>query len=85
MDLEAYRIGFGYNLKKTGIENLNGYLVELVSGSLSNQTGSIDEQNIILTYKRSTKWYVEGIYTHFDSSYNDNTFERTIFRAHYSF
>ncbi|MBU1658673.1 OprD family outer membrane porin [bacterium] len=84
-DLEAFRIGAGYNLKKTGVNQLKGYMVELVYGELYAEKEKIKEKNIILTYKAGKKWYVEGIYTNYNSSFNDNIFDRTLFRVNYSF
>lgn len=84
-DVEAFRIGTGYNLKKTGVNELKGYMIELVYGELYTDNEKIIEKDIILTYKDSKKINVEGIYAHFDSSYNGNSFERALFRINYSF
>lgn len=84
-DVESFRIGTGYNLKKTGINQLQGYMLELVYGELYTKDEKIKEKDIILTYKESKKINIEGIYTQFDSSYNSNTFNRTLLRINYLF
>lgn len=84
-DVEAFRIGTGYNLKKTGVNELKGYMIELVYGELYTNNEKIKEKDIILTYKDSKKINVEGIYAQFDSSYNGNSFERVLFRMNYLF
>ncbi|MBA3026934.1 MAG: outer membrane porin, OprD family [Sulfurimonas sp.] len=84
-DVEAFRIGGGYDLKQIGSGALNGFMLELVYGKLQSKDKSVNEKDIILSYEIADKWYVEGIYTKFDAPYEGKTFDRTLVRANYSF
>ena len=77
-DTEAFRNGAGYEFE-------NGLTIETVYGELSNEHGSINETDAIVTYEIDDRWYLEAIYTNYTSSSDKNTFDRTLVRLDYSF
>ena len=79
---KAFRIGTGYEFENSGAK---GLVLELVYGELYNDKGKITEKDAILTYEITDRWYGEAIYTNYDSSCNNNTFDRTLVRIDYSF
>ncbi len=79
---EAFRIGLGYEFTQTF---LDGFTFEAVYGELSNENGSIDEKDAIMTYEIGDRWYAEAIYTKYSSSCDNNTFNRALVRVDYSF
>jgi len=79
---EAFRIGAGYNFDNSTFE---GLVFELVYGELYNDTGKIKEKDVIVTYDITDRWYGEAIYTNYDSSCSNNTFDRALVRIDYSF
>lgn len=84
-DAEAYRVSGGYDLKEIGSGTFNGFMLELVYGKLQSEDKSVIEKDIILSYEMAERWYIEGIYTKFNADYEDETFDRTLVRANYSF
>jgi len=78
----AYRIGGGYEFEKMGVY---GLVLEGVYGKLSNDHGSITEKDAIITYEITSRWYLQAIYTDYQSSQNRNTFDRALVRVDYSF
>jgi len=81
-DAEAFRIGAGYEFENIGAD---GLVLELVYGELYNDNGEIKEKDAILTYEIGERWYAEAIYTNYESSCNNNTFDRALVRIDYSF
>ncbi|MEN8302666.1 MAG: OprD family outer membrane porin [Campylobacterota bacterium] len=79
---EAFRIGGGYEFKNAG---LDGLVLELVYGELYNDNGKIKEKDAIVTYELGDRWYAEAIYTNYQSSRDNNTFDRALVRVDYSF
>jgi len=79
---EAFRIGVGYEFDNNTLE---GLVFELVYGELYNDTGKIKEKDVIVTYDITDRWYGEAIYTNYDSSCSNNTFDRALVRIDYSF
>jgi len=84
-DVEAFRIGGGYDLTQVGSEALDGLVLELVYGKLQSEVKSVIEKDAILTYEPNEKWQIEGVYTHFNAGYENKTFERIRLRASYNF
>lgn len=81
-DAKAYRIGAGYEFNQVG---LDGFVIEYVYGKLSSDLGDIKEQDLILSYELGERWYAEAIYTDYESSGENNTFDRMLFRVDYNF
>jgi len=81
-DVEAFRIGAGYEFENLGI---NGLVLELIYGKFYNSKRTIQEKNILLTYEMSDRWYAEATYAHYDSSSDKTTFDRALFRIDYNF
>ncbi len=81
-DAQAYRVGAGYEFEKLGAD---GLVLELVYGKLYNDNGDIKEKDAILTYEMGERWYAEAIYTNYESSCDNNTFDRALVRVDYSF
>jgi hypothetical protein len=79
---EAFRIGAGYEFTDSTLE---GLVFELVYGELYNDTGKIKEKDVVVTYDITDRWYGEAIYTNYDSSCSNNTFDRALVRIDYSF
>jgi hypothetical protein len=84
-NIEAFRLSGGYEFKQIGTEVLDGFMLEVVYGKLQSQEKSVIEKDIVLSYEMGERWYIEGIYTHFDAGYEDQMFDRTLLRANYSF
>lgn len=84
-DVQAMRIGVGYDLTKVYNGAFNGLMLEFVYGKLQSEDKSVIEKDIILSYEMDERWYAEAIYTHFNAAYEDETFNRTLVRANYSF
>ncbi|MGB3961194.1 MAG: OprD family outer membrane porin [Sulfurimonas sp.] len=84
-NIEAFRFGGGYELKQIGSGVLDGFMLELAYGKLQSQEKSVIEKDIILSYEMGERWYLEGIYTHFNAGYEDQMFDRTLLRANYAF
>ncbi len=81
-DAQAYRIGAGYEFENAGID---GLVLELVYGKLYNDNGDIKEKDAILTYELGERWYAEAVYSKYESSCDNNTFDRVLIRIDYSF
>jgi len=81
-DAKAFRIGGGYEFENIG---LDGLVLEFVYGELSNDHGKIKEKDVILTYDITERWYAEAVYTDYQSSCDNNTFDRTLIRVDYNF
>ena len=81
-DAQAFRVGAGYEFERVGID---GLVLEFVYGELSNDKGEIREKDAIVTYEMNENLYAEFIYTKYDSSCNNNTFDRALLRVDYSF
>ena len=75
---EAFRIGSGYEFE-------NGLVTEVVYGELSNAHGRIVEADIVLGYEINDKLNLAATYTKYNSSCNNNTFDRSLVRIEYSF
>lgn len=81
-NVEAMRVGAGYEFENIGVD---GLVLEFVFGKLYNSKRTIKEKDIIMTYEISDRWYAEAIYTNYDSSMDNNTFDRTLLRIDYNF
>jgi len=81
-DAEAFRLGAGYEFESIGAD---GLVLELVYGELYNDHGKIKEKDAILTYEVGERWYAEAIYTNYESSFDNNTFDRALVRIDYNF
>jgi len=79
---ESFRIGAGYEFDRISID---GLVIELVYGELYSDNGRIKEKDAILTYDITDRWYLEGIYTNYKSTSNNNTFDRALVRLEYKF
>ncbi len=78
----SYKVGTGYEFDSIGVE---GLVVELVYGKLYNNQGSIVEKDAIVTYDFTDKLYFEAVYTTYNSSCENNTFNRALVRVDYNF
>ena len=81
-DAQAFRVGAGYEFENIGAQ---GLVFELVYGELYNDHGKIKEKDVVLTYDITDRWYGEAVYSNYESSCNNNTFDRGIVRIDYSF
>ena len=81
-DAEAFRLGAGYEFENIGAD---GLVLELVYGELYNDHGKIKEKDAILTCEVGERWYAEAIYTNYESSYDNNSFDRALVRIDYNF
>lgn len=79
---ESFRVGAGYEFENIGVD---GLVAELVYGELYNDFGKIKEKDAIVTYEYDERWYVEAIYTNYQSSSDRNTFDRALVRVDYNF
>ena len=79
---EFFRLGLGYELENISVD---GLVLELVYGELSNDKGTIFETDIIASYEISDKLYLEATYTNYKSTCNNNNFDRTLVRLDYGF
>ena len=79
---QAFRLGSGYEFENIGID---GFVVEFVYGELYNDNGKIKEKDAIATYEIDERWYMEAIYTDYESSCSNNTFDRALVRIDYNF
>ena len=80
-DVEAYRIGLGYEFEDQGI------VLEAVYGNLSSDDDSIDidELDFVVTYNIDDRWSVEGTMMKYESKNHDEDFDRGFLRVDYSF
>jgi len=79
---ESYRVGGGYEFKGAA---LDGMVIELVYGKLYNDNGSIKEKDLIFTYEMNDKWNFMATYTNYNSTCDNNTFDRTLVKLNYIF
>jgi len=81
-DVEAYRVGIGY-------ENvfLDKLVVELIHGHLRSKERTVDvkENNIILSYQMTEAFYFELVGAKYKEQKSNNTFKRLVMRLDYSF
>ena len=65
--------------------SLDGLVMEFVYGELYNDNGKIKESDLILTYELNDRIDFEATYTNYQSSCNNNDFDRTLVKLNYSF
>ncbi|MEA2112315.1 MAG: OprD family outer membrane porin [Campylobacterota bacterium] len=80
-DVEAYRLGAGYDLESQNI------VFEMVYGNLSSSDNrvNIDEFDVVVTYEIDDRWSVEGIFMKYTSKDPKEEFDRGLLRVDYHF
>jgi hypothetical protein len=81
-DVESCKIGAGYEFEKVGID---GLVVELVYGEFYSSEENIQEKDFMLTYEINNRFSLEGVYSDYKSSSDENTFNRVWVRLDYTF
>jgi imipenem/basic amino acid-specific outer membrane pore len=83
-DVDSWRVGVGLEFEPIGID---GLVVELMHGRMaSDETVSILENDIIVTYDITQRWHFETAYAHYKDHKESNAcFERLVMRLDYSF
>jgi len=79
---ESFRIGVGYEFENISVD---GLVMEFVYGELYNDNGKIKENDLILSYEVNDRIGFEATYTNYESSCDNNTFDRTMLKLDYSF
>ena len=81
-NVEAFRVGVGYEKEEFFGKDL---VMELVYGELKNPYGKIQEADFILTYDFNEKLNAEVKFTRYDSTCDNNTFNRMLLKVDYNF
>jgi hypothetical protein len=92
-DLGVYKLALGFDFSSMGADRLN---LEFVHGHFVLESSPVEavENDVVITYAITDRWYFESIYTHVDMRNVDYTnvanqeirdFQRLVTRLDYAF